>query len=136
MSFSQKTFFKRLMGITFSKIVIFVPNIYFGTLVRGVPYDLKVTSSSREIGHRNEIRPHTIHPSNMALPRPLHMRDASCTLLPFFIYLKRLFTKDIQLFNLVKTSKTLSNSYFCPKNYCWETPSYENDNDFANHLRQ
>jgi len=33
-----------------------------GTLVRGVPYDLKVTGSSRGIGYLKQVRPPTIHP--------------------------------------------------------------------------
>jgi len=33
-----------------------------GTLVRGVPCDLKVTGSSRGIGHWKQVRPPTIHP--------------------------------------------------------------------------
>jgi len=34
-----------------------------GTLVRGVPCDLKVTGSSIGIGHWKQVRPPTIHPS-------------------------------------------------------------------------
>ena len=34
-----------------------------GTLIRGVPYDLKVMASSCEISHGKEVRPPTIHPS-------------------------------------------------------------------------
>jgi len=33
-----------------------------GTLVRGVPCDLKVTGSSRGIGYWKQVRPPTIHP--------------------------------------------------------------------------
>jgi len=33
-----------------------------GTLVRGVPCDLKVTGSSREIGHLKQVRLSIIHP--------------------------------------------------------------------------
>ena len=35
----------------------------FGTLVRGVPCDLKVTGSSRGIGHWKQVRPPAIHSS-------------------------------------------------------------------------
>jgi len=38
-----------------------------GTLVRGVPCDLKVTGSSRGIGHWKQVRPPTIHLSRCGL---------------------------------------------------------------------
>ena len=44
-----------------------------GTLVRGVPCDLKVTGSSRGIGHWKQIRPPTIHPSGRSpFPHPAY----------------------------------------------------------------
>ena len=56
-----------------------------GTLVRGVSCNLKVTGSSRGIGHWKQVRPPTIHPLGCGPSRTLRMRDALCTGLPLFI---------------------------------------------------
>jgi len=46
----------------FGDLEILVKKGSLGTLVRGVPCDLKVTGSSRGIGHWKQVRPPTIHP--------------------------------------------------------------------------
>jgi len=48
----------------------------FGTLVRGVPCDLKVMGSSRGIGNWKQVKPSTIHPSGCG-PSP----DRICRML-------------------------------------------------------
>ena len=56
-----------------------------GTLIRGVPYDLKITGSNCRIGHWKPVRPLIIYPSGCGhSPNPTYT-DISCTELSFFL---------------------------------------------------
>ena len=71
-----------------------------GTLVRDVPCDLKVTGSSRGIGHWKQVRPPTIYPSGCGpFPDPAYagcfVHRAALYDISFVLYMSNKFVKKM-----------------------------------------